>query len=91
MSPACRGPMVAKPPCLASELAVSRRVAAQTVVRFGENWRKWAVVAEVDCALGTWGAEVSRRGWDVGRIRMRCALGFARGPGFVLRARATAC
>ena len=91
MSPACRGPMVAKPPCLASELAVSRRVAAQTVVRFGENWRKWAVVAEVDCALGTLGAEVSRRGWDVGRIRMRCALGFARGPGFALRARATAC
>ena len=43
-------------PCLASELAVSRRVAAQTVVHFGENWRKWAVVAEVDCALGTWGA-----------------------------------
>ena len=25
-------------PCLASELAVSRRVAAQTVVRFGRNW-----------------------------------------------------
>lgn len=45
-----------KTPCLASELAVSRRVAAQTVVHFGENWRKWAVVAEVDCALGTWGA-----------------------------------
>ena len=59
MSPACRGPMVAKPPCLASELAVSRWVAAQTVVHFGENWRKWAVVAEVDCALGTWGAGVS--------------------------------
>ena len=47
------------PPCLASELAVSRRVAAQTVVHFGEDWRKWAVLGEVDCALGTWGAEVS--------------------------------
>ena len=55
MSPACRGPMVAKPPCLASELAVSRWVAAQTVVHFGEDWRKWAVVAEVDCTVGKWG------------------------------------
>ena len=27
-----------KTPCLASELVVSRRVAAQTVVHFGENW-----------------------------------------------------
>lgn len=80
-----------KTPCLASELAVSRRVGAQTVVHFGGNWRKWAVLVEVYCALGTWGAEVSRRGWDVGRIRMRCALGFACGPGFALRARATAC
>ena len=79
------------PPCLASELAVSRWVGAQTVVHFGGNWRKWAVLAEVDCALGEWGAEVSRRGWDAGRIRMRCAPGFARGPGFALRARATAC
>ena len=43
------------PPCLASELAVSRRVAAQTVVHFGEDWRKWAVVAEVDCTVGKWG------------------------------------
>lgn len=59
MSPACRGPMVANPPCLASELAVSRRTAAQTVVHFGANWRKWGVLVEVDCALGTWGAEVS--------------------------------
>lgn len=47
------------PPCLASELAVSRRTAAQTVVHFGANWRKWGVLVEVDCALGTWGAEVS--------------------------------
>ena len=26
------------PPCLVSELAVSRRTAAQTVVHFGGNW-----------------------------------------------------
>ena len=45
-----------KTPCLASELAVSRWVAAQTVVHFGGNWRKWAVLAEADCAVGKWGA-----------------------------------
>lgn len=44
------------PPCLASELPVSRRVAAQTVVHFGENWRKWAVLADVDCTVGKRGA-----------------------------------
>lgn len=45
-----------KTPCLASELPVSRRVAAQTVVHFGENWRKWAVLADVDCTVGKRGA-----------------------------------
>lgn len=45
-----------KIPCLASELAVSRRVGAQTVVHFNGKWRKWAVLADVDCTVGKRGA-----------------------------------